>query len=51
MSAFLTIAAGGHTGVAIPRTGPEPADIALFFVAAAAIWLTRRALRRRARKD
>ena len=29
------------------RTAPEPSDVALFVVAAGAVWLTRRALRRR----
>ncbi len=43
----------GHTGTATPRTGPELSDLALFAVAAIAVWLVRRALRRRfaARKD
>ena len=41
----------GHTGVARPRTAPELSDIALFVVAVAIVWLTRRALRRRMRKD
>lgn len=41
-------AQGGHDGVVRPRTAPEPSDIALFVVAALAIWFTRRALRRRA---
>ena len=44
--------AHGHTGVAAPRTGPELSDLALFAVAVAAVWLVRRALRKRfARKD
>ena len=39
-------------GAAQPRTAPELSDLALFVLAAAAVWLTRRALRRRhARKD
>ena len=29
------------------RTAPEPSDVALFLVAAGALWWTRRALRRR----
>ena len=33
------------------RTAPEPSDVALFVVAVIAVWLTRRALRRRAAKD
>lgn len=40
-----------HNGVAMPRTGPEPSDIALFVCAAAALWFVRRALRSRFRKD
>ena len=40
----------GHTGVARPRTAPEPSDVALFVVAAGGVWFTRRALRRRQRK-
>ena len=46
MIAFLSVA-GGHSGVVHPRTGPALSDIALFAVAAAAVWLVRRALRRR----
>jgi hypothetical protein len=37
----------GHTGVVAPRTGPELSDLALFVVAAVAVFLLRRALRRR----
>lgn len=55
MPALLLLAAAtidnGHTGVARPRTAPELSDIALFVVAVAIVWLTRRALRRRMRKD
>jgi hypothetical protein len=40
----------GHSGIAVPRTGPELSDIALFVAAALALWLTRRALRKRAQK-
>lgn len=43
--------ASGHTGVPTPRTGPEPSDIALFLLAALALWFVRRTLRRRARRD
>lgn len=45
--------ASGHTGIAKVRTGPELSDLALFAVACLAVWLVRRALRRRfaARKD
>lgn len=45
-----TIVDNGHTGVARVRRAPEWSDIALFAVAVLAIWLTRRALRRRMRK-
>jgi hypothetical protein len=41
----------GHTGTATPRTAPELSDLALFAIAAAGVWFTRRALRNRARKD
>ncbi len=37
----------GHTGVPRPRTGPELSDLALFALACVAVWLVRRALRRR----
>lgn len=48
----LLAAASGHDGVVHPRTAPEPSDIALFILAVLAVWLTRRALRRRLqRKD
>ncbi len=40
--------ASGHTGVPVPRTGPELSDVALFLLAALALWFARRALRRRA---
>jgi hypothetical protein len=43
--------ANGHTGTATARTAPELSDLALFVMAAAGIWFTRRALRNRARKD
>ncbi|WBH18398.1 hypothetical protein [Sphingomonas radiodurans] len=48
--ALPALADNGHSGVATARTGPELSDFALFVVAAIAVWLTRRALRRRARK-
>ncbi len=42
----------GHDGIVRPRTMPELSDVALFVLAVVAIWLTRRALRRRfAAKD
>ncbi|WP_288457524.1 hypothetical protein [uncultured Sphingomonas sp.] len=58
-SAFLTLlligpalAQGGHDGHVAPATGPALSDVALFVMAALAVWLTRRALRRRHhRKD
>ena len=37
----------GHTGTPHLRTGPELSDLALFVVAALAVWFVRRALRRR----
>lgn len=45
----LTILAveSGHSGVVHPRTGPELSDIALFAVAGIAVFLLRRALRKR----
>ncbi len=42
----------GHDGIVRPRNMPELSDVALFVLAVVAIWLTRRALRRRfAAKD
>ena len=46
MNATTTVD-NGHTGVARARTAPELSDIALFVVAVAAVWLARRALRKR----
>lgn len=43
----LLAVASGHTGTPHVRTGPELSDLALFAVAALAVWLVRRALRRR----
>lgn len=43
----MILLASGHAGVATPRTAPEASDIALFAMAVGAMWLTRRALRRR----
>lgn len=48
----LLSVAGGHSGVVHRKTGPELSDLALFVVSAAAVWLVRRAMRRRfANKD
>ncbi|WEK43581.1 MAG: hypothetical protein P0Y64_01750 [Candidatus Sphingomonas colombiensis] len=47
---LATTGDGAHTGAVRPRTAPELSDIALFVVAILAVWLTRRALRRRMRK-
>lgn len=44
------LADDGHSGVATPRTAPELSDVALFAMAAGALWFTRRALRRRGTK-
>ncbi|WP_375272941.1 hypothetical protein [Sphingomonas sp.] len=43
----LLVAASGHDGRAHPRTAPELSDVALFVFAVVAVWLTRRALRKR----
>ena len=43
--------ASGHSGTVHPRTGPEISDFALFACAVFAIWLLRRALKKRAPKD
>lgn len=40
-----------HAGTPRPRTSPELSDLALFAVAVFAVWLVRRALRRRFRQD
>ena len=49
---MLTLAVqSGHTGVVRPRTGPEASDIALFLFAGLAVWLVRRALRARFRRN
>jgi hypothetical protein len=47
IAASPALADNGHSGVATPRTAPEASDMALFVMAAGAIWFTRRALRRR----
>jgi hypothetical protein len=43
----LLLAASGHDGQPHPRTSPELSDVALFVFAVVAVWLTRRALRKR----
>jgi len=49
--AVPAVGRAAHSGTAGVRTGPELSDLALFAVAALAVWLVRRALRRRYRKD
>lgn len=44
-------ASDAHSGIVTVRTGPEPSDIALFICAAAGVWLVRRAMRKRFRRD
>ena len=52
MPTFLLLAVeSGHSGTAHPRTGPELSDFALFVVACLGVWLARRAMRARLRKD
>lgn len=46
-----TTVPSGHSGTPRPRTGPELSDLALFAVAVLAVFLVRRALRRRFRQD
>ena len=52
LSPVLIFAPALASGAAVstPRTGPELSDVALFVVAAVAVWLTRRALRNRNRR-
>lgn len=45
----VLLVASGHSGVARVRTGPEVSDVALFVLAALAMWVVRRALRARFR--
>ncbi len=47
----IVLAAAPHSGVIHPRTHPELSDLALFAAAALAVWLVRRALRRRFKQD
>lgn len=47
----MPIAHAAHTGIVAPRDGFAASDVATFIVIAAMIILTRRALRRRKRKD
>ncbi|WP_174298549.1 hypothetical protein [Sphingomonas bacterium] len=49
MIPLLLAVASGHSGVARVRSGPEASDVALFVLAALAIWVVRRALRARFR--
>ena len=51
MPILSALAASGHSGTVHARTAPELSDIALFVVAALAIWFVRRAMRRRFKKD
>lgn len=44
---LMLAVASGHSGVVHPRTAPELSDVALFVMAAAGVYLVRRALRRR----
>lgn len=44
---ILALAPAHAEAPGVRRTAPEPSDVALFGVAAGAVWLTRRALRRR----
>ncbi|MBX9731666.1 MAG: hypothetical protein K2X59_10085 [Sphingomonas sp.] len=48
--AFASPAFAAHTGVVHPRTAPELSDIALFVMAAAGVWVVRRAMRARLAK-
>jgi hypothetical protein len=49
--AFPALAEGAHTGIATARTGPELSDVALFVLAVAGVFLARRAMRARSRRD
>lgn len=42
-----TPALAAHAGRATPRTAPELSDVALFVMAAAGVWVVRRAMRAR----
>lgn len=44
------LASAPHSGVVAPRTAPEASDLFLFVVAALAVFVLRRSLRRRFRK-
>jgi len=45
------LAAPAHSGIPNTRTMPELSDVALFLVAVAGVWLARRALRARFRRQ
>lgn len=51
MPVLFLLAQSGHGGVVHPRTGPALSDLALFICAAVGVWIVRRAMRRRARRD
>ncbi|WP_374141952.1 hypothetical protein [Sphingomonas sp.] len=44
---MTTPALAAHAGRATPRTAPELSDVALFVMAAAGVWVVRRAMRAR----
>ncbi|WP_419807216.1 hypothetical protein [Sphingomonas sp.] len=44
---LLLMATSPHSGTPKVRTAPELSDLALFALAVVAVWLVRRALRRR----
>ncbi|WP_217482675.1 hypothetical protein [Sphingomonas sp. CL5.1] len=50
MEASASTPGAPHSGTVRERKMPELSDVALFVVAVLAVWLTRRALRRRMRK-
>ena len=50
-AAPATTTATGHSGTPRVRTSPELSDVALFVFAVIGVWLLRRALRKRSRRD